>query len=182
MKVNKKTEVEFIGNEIKVSVKDGITTMTQTILPEMVKQVEKDFEVPSDAAVKFLVTYVSCSLRNVGNEAAGQAEMMEEITKGIKADEVWILGYLKAFCKQILPSVITEVRKAKAAGQDPNTAVSIALGVPIEAATAFVASSLLMDQGLDDGQIAEVFIAGVKGENAEDVAKRYGLNDEKEGA
>ena len=76
--MGKKTEVEFIGREIKVSVTDGSTTLTQTILPEMVSQVEKDFEVPSDAAVKFLVTYVSCSLRNVGDEAASQADQAAE--------------------------------------------------------------------------------------------------------
>lgn len=181
--MGKKTEVEFIGDEIKVSVTDGTIVLTQTILPEMVKEVEKDFGVPSDAAVKFLVTYISCSLRNVGNDAAAQAEMMEEITKGIKADEVWILGYLKAFCKEILPAVVVEAGKAKAAGQDRATAVSIAFGVPIEAATAFVASSELMNQGLNDTQIAEIFIAGIKGESAEDIMKRYGLSDEKpEGA
>ena len=176
--MGKKTEVEFIGREIKVSVTDGSTTLTQTILPEMVSQVEKDFEVPSDAAVKLLVTYVSCSLRNVGDEAASQAEMMDEITKGVKADEVWIIGYLKAFCKQILPSVIEEIDRAKAAGQDPNTAVSIAFSVPVDTATAFVASAELMGHGLSDEQIAEVFIAGIKGESAKDIAKRYGLDDE----
>ena len=105
--------------------------------------------------------------------------LMEEITKGIKADEVWILGYLKAFCKEILPAVVVEAGKAKAAGQDQATAVSIAFGVPIEVATAFVASSELMNQGLNDTQIAEIFIAGVKGESAEDIMKRYGPSDEK---
>lgn len=177
--MGKKIEVEFIGDEIKVFVMDGMIVLIQIIMLEMIKEVEKDFGVLFDVVVKFFVMYVLCFLCNVGNDVVVQVEMMEEIIKGIKVDEVWIFGYFKVFCKEIFLVVVVEVYKVKVVGQDQVIVVFIVFGVLIEVVIVFVVSFELMNQGFNDIQIVEIFIVGVKGESVEDIMKCYGLSDEK---
>lgn len=171
----KKTTVDMTGPAIKVSVQDGPVTLDQTIDMGAIRDVSKEFGVPEDAATKFLIVMTGATLRNVGDEAAAMADMMIQVTEALKADEVWAMAYVESFAGLFLPEIAKQVKAAQAAGQDAVTAVSIASGMPMEGAKALVACVGLLDAGLTKQQIAEFFIAGVKGEDGAEIVKRLGL-------
>lgn len=173
----KKTTVEM-GEIITVSVEDGSNTVKQKISPEVIAEVQKDLDVDWDAATKFLVTFVSCELRNLGDSEAGQKEFLNVMMEAVKNKEEWAKAHLNAFAKQILPSVQEAVDKAVEQGQDEATAVSIGLGIPMEVAKSFVASARLRERGLTEEQLVEIIVAGFSGESKESIAERFGLTDD----
>lgn len=178
--MSKGTQIKVVKNGLEVSVTIGDDVLTQTVESDMIDAVKKDFGVTQKAAVKFLVTMTAATLRNLGDDEAAQAEFQEVMMQSLKDGEDWSVGYLTAFSKQVLPAVEEMVKSAEKSGQDPATAVSIALGFPVDGAKSLVACIELMEKGLTEEQISEVFVAGLKGEDSKTIAARYGLLDEEE--
>lgn len=175
----KKTSVKM-GNPIIVSVEEeGGTVISQDISQEMIDAMAEEMKLPADAATQFIITYFGCNLRNLGNDEAAQKEFNSILMKKVTESEEWALKCLSVFSGTLLPLVVEVVEKAEKSGQDPVTAVSVALEFPMEAAKPFVACAVLMRSGVTAEQIDEILLAGMKGESAESIAERYGITDEK---
>jgi len=174
----KKTVVEMGNPTIKVSVEvSEDTVLTQEIDQHAIQAVAKDFGMPAEVATKFLIERVSATLRNASSPEAAEADFQERMMKAVKAGEDWAMASVSVFSRQFLPQVKEIVAKAKEAGQDRATAISVALGVPMEIAKSFIASIELMEHGLTPEQITEVLTAGLRGEDIASIAARYGLTD-----
>jgi hypothetical protein len=168
----KKTTVDLSGPVIKVSVDDGTSVLTHDIPPALVDEVVKDLKIERDAATQFLITYVGCTLRNVGDDKGAEVEFLKLTMEALKERKSWAMACVKTFSRTLLPMIGESVKKAKAAGQDPVTVISVEFELPMDAAKSFAACAELKEQGMSDEKIEEALIEGITDQDPEELAKK----------
>lgn len=172
----KETTIEKIGQNTKVTVRDGDTTLSQDITPDLVQDFVKELKVPEASAVRFLVVRAGAVLRNVADEEAGKQEFLTLVIEAAKNEERWAVDYLTAFTQQVLPGIIKVAKKARNKGQDEATAVSLALDTSMKDSQAFLAAARAAEEdSLSASQIVEIMLLGLQGVDPEEISSRYGI-------
>jgi hypothetical protein len=141
---------------------------------EILKETMKDLGISRDAAAVFVGKTFEYMLKYNDDEKA-MAAFSKDAYAAVQNEEAWAIEYLGAFNRKMLPQIAEAYDEAMENGQDPATVISIKLGVPMDAASAFLVAVQALKSGTPLEQVTLAMVLGAQEMDIEEIKRRLGV-------